>query len=126
MVTITDDVQGVANRLAEIDSSIRLRYSEAGEYWVVYVMPPGEEEGSGYVLTTSQDLDMRLAERVAEVYWKYRQPGYSLSAEIDANDEAAKKQADHEFTEHNGEMYERLAHAIRKDLGYKSRAFFTK
>ena len=123
MVTITDDVQGVANRLAEIDPNLRLRYSEAGEYFVVYCKPPEWEEGDGYVVTTAQDLDMRLAERVAEVYWKQRQPGFSLADELDANDKAVDAEADHQFTESAGEHYERLAHALRKDLGYKGRIF---
>jgi hypothetical protein len=123
MVTIDDDVQGVANRLAEIDENLRLRYSEAGEYWVVYAKPPGEEEGNGYVVTTSQELDMRLAQRVEEVYWKHRQPGYSLSAEIEANHDAADKAKQHEFTERAGEMYERLAFALRKDLGVQNRVY---
>lgn len=123
MVQVDDDVQGVANRLAEIDENLRLRYSMAGEYWVVYFKPPNEEEGNGYVVTTAQEIDMRLAERVAEVFYKYRQPGYSLSAELDANDKAADEARDKAFTESAGEMYERLAHAIRKDLGTTNRIF---
>jgi hypothetical protein len=123
MVTIDNDVQGVANALHEIDHHLRLRYSEAGEYWVVYFKPDEGDEGDGYLLTTAQDLDHRLVKRVEEVYWKHRQPGYSVGEEMNANDAAADAEADRKFTEEAGELYEKLAHAMRKDLDVQSRIF---
>lgn len=123
-VEVGDDVQGVANALHEIDPHIRLRYSEAGEYFVVYWSenPHMAEEDGGenttYLIFTAQDLDHRIVHRMAEVYWKCNKPGYSFADELDKQEAEAKKQKDHEFTERNGENYERLAHALRKELGY--------
>ena len=134
MVTIADDVQGVVNALSQLDPHLRVRYSEAGGYFVVYwTADPSkaeEEDHEGnttYLVTTAQDLDHRLVQRVEEVYWKHRQPGYSVAKEQDEIDRKAERDNEHAFTEQRGEMYERLAYAMRRDLGYdKGRVFITK
>lgn len=118
MVEIDDDVQGIANALHEIDHHIRLRYSEAGAYFVVYWKPDEGDEGDGYLITTAQDLDHRIVHRVQEIYHRCNQPGYSYSDELDKLDAKAKKDKEHAFSEEHGEMYERMAYALRHDLGY--------
>jgi hypothetical protein len=124
MVLIENDVQGVANSLAEIDPHLRLRFSEAGEYFVVYWKPDDEPEGNGELVTTALDLDMRIVELVRELYWKAKQPGYSFADELAAEQERRQAVEGAKFTEEHGEMFERLAHAMRKDLGYdKGRVF---
>lgn len=124
MIAIENDVQGVANGLAEIDPRLRLRFSEAGGYFVVYYKPDGAEEGDGDLITTAQELDWRIVSLVRELYWKAQQPGYSFAAELDKADAEEQRRKDHEFTERHGEMYERLAHAFRKDRGFdKLRAY---
>ena len=124
MVEIDDDVQGVANALSEIDTHLRLRYSEAGGYWVVYWLPEEWEEGDGYLITTAQDLDHRLVHHMRQVVHRCQQPGYSLAGELDDADAKAEAEAEHAFAEQNGEMLERMAHAMREDRGYNKTRIF--
>lgn len=122
MVAIDDDVSGVAAGLHAIDHHLRLRYSEAGGYFVVYWKPDGEataeEGGGGYLVTTAQECDQRIVKRVQEVYYRCTRPGYSLAEEIDKQDAKAKKAASDAWSERHGEMFERMAFAMRHDLGY--------
>jgi hypothetical protein len=127
LIPVMDDVQGVANALNQIDHHLRLRYSEIGEYWVVYWLPDEGEEGDGYLITTAQELDHRLVHHVGEVYKRCQEPDYSLGEELDRLDAEDKKRKDHEFTECHGEMYEQMAYAMRHDLGYdKNRIYVPK
>jgi hypothetical protein len=121
LVEITDDVQGIANALAQIDHHLSLRYSETGEYWVVYWRPEGSEYGDGDLITTTTELDHRLVKRIEFLYWQARQPGYSFADEVEAQDAAAEREREHQFSERVGEIGERLAHALRKDLQVKSK-----
>ena len=121
MVEVEDDVQNVVNDLARINHHFRVRWSEAGQYFVVYWKPDHEEEGSGYLVTTAQELDGRLVRLVEQIHYRViNDPDYDLGAEIEANHDAADAERDRQFTEQAGEMYERLAHALRQDLGVKN------
>lgn len=125
LVEVTSDVQGVANGLHEIDHHIRLRFSEAGGYFVVYWKPDGSEEGDGYQIFTANELDHRIVHKMREVYHRCQQPGYSLADELEREESKAKREAEHNWEEQMGEVFQRLGHAMRKDLGYaKGSAFF--
>ncbi len=121
---IDDDVQSVANGLAAIDHRIRLRFSEAGGYYVVYWLPDEWEEGDGYLIFTAQDLDQRIVKHMQEVYWSCQQDNYSFADELERAQATAKKEKDHAWDEKAGEMHERLAHALREDAGYNKRRAF--
>src|SRR5690348_13526446 len=86
LIPIEDDVQGIANALNEIDHHFRLRYSEAGHYFVVYWKGDDEPEGDGYLVTTATELDHRLVNRVGEVYKRCQERNYSLADELDRLD----------------------------------------
>jgi len=124
MDPISDDVQGVANALHAIDPHIRLRFSEAGNYFVVYGIsdPNLADEDDGdcetWLITTAQELDHRIVKRVEKVYHDALKQGFSLAKQLDDIDAKAERENEHAWTERNGEMYERMAHALRKDLGY--------
>ena len=123
MITITEDVANVAVDLKKIDPRLHLRYSEKGGYFVVYTREDHEPEGTGHMVGTYQELDQRIVKDIQETYWKWRQPGYSLADELDKMDEKAEKEADHQHYEQTGEAAERLAFALRKDLGQKDQIF---
>lgn len=121
MIVIDDDVLGVARQLKEVDESLCLRYAEAGGYFVVY--QESEDGTEQHLVLTSQELNPQVVERVRQI----SSPGYDYVAELDKQDAAAERARDHAFREKTGDVAERLAFAVRKDLGQVSdRAFVTK
>ncbi len=124
MIQVDDDVQNVANDLRDIDPHLRLRYSEAGEYWVVYWCPDGGEDGDGYLVTTAQELDQRVVTQVRKIHHGVLNDTYKLSEEIERLDAVAKAEEEHAFTERMGDTYERLAHALREGTGRGKRRIY--
>lgn len=118
MIEIDNDVGNVAQSLRDIDSHICLRFSEAGGYFVAYWRPSEWDEGEGYLITTAQDCDHRLVKRVEDIYAKCKQPGYSFATELEKVEAEGKREREHKQREESGEALEKLAHAMRADLGY--------
>lgn len=124
MVAIEDDVQNVVNDLNKIDPHLRVRYSERGEYFVVYWKPDEALPGDGELVTTAQELDQRIVRLVERLYYEATQPGYSFADELEKQEAKDRREREHEEAELRGEALERLAHAMRKDAGYTdSKAF---
>lgn len=116
-VGIADDVLGIARQLKEIDSSLRLEYDPGEDFFIVFqrrILPDGSEQDS--LVLTAQTLDGRVLNRVREI----ASPGYDFIADMDRRDDAAERRRRHEFAESVGPVAERLAHALRKDLGLDS------
>lgn len=112
-IAIDADVGSVAVQIKEIavdrGIDLRLRCSEVtGVFKVVQVIDDEEQ-----LVTTAQELDGRLVERVRQV----TSPSYDLAGELDKIDDAADRQFWGDQREKVEEVGERLAHAIRKDLG---------
>lgn len=124
MVEIHSDVTEVAQRLVEIDPSLRLRFSEAQGVFVVFEVqqrPDGSEEE--HLVTTSRECDQRLVNRILEL----SDPAYDFAGELERLEEQAEKDNEHAYRERTGETVERLRHAMRKDLGINTdRAFIPK
>lgn len=115
MVTIENDVGNIVAQIKAINDSLRVRWSEAGEYFVVYhVYPSGKEE----LLTTAQELDGRLVKRIQKV----TSGDYNYLEELDKLEAAKEAESDAKFKEQIGEYGERLGHALRKDLGIQTDA----
>lgn len=113
-VTIVDDVGGVAADLQRIDPSLRLRWNELGEYFVVYqVMDNGDEK----LVLTALELDPRIVERVEQI----ASPLYDYGAEVERLDAQAERDSEHRFHERVGPLGEIAAHALRKDLEERSK-----
>lgn len=121
MHLIDADAGGVVARMQRIDPGLRLRYSEAGDYYVVYWTDGEKEE----LVATYQELDQRIAEDLERIEHMQRQPGYSYAEELDKKDAEAKKKAEQAQSEALGDAGEKLAHAIRKDKGVP-RVFISK
>lgn len=113
MIAIDEDVLDIAMRLQEIDDSLRLRWSESGEYFVVYQLIGDGEK----LVLTSTELTPQIIERVRKI----AHPEYDFGAELDQMDAQAEKDKDHRFHEQVGERGEVLAHALRKDLQAKNK-----
>jgi len=123
MIQVDDDVQNVVNDICAIDDTLRVRFSDAAEYWVVYQEVPVPEGGTKEKLvTTSRTLDPRLVKRIEKV----AHPAYDFTKELDKQDRAAESAQEHAFEEKVGEAGEKLAHALRRDTGAKRRAFVPK
>jgi predicted restriction endonuclease len=118
---ITQDAGGIAQRLREIDHRLHLRYSELGEYYVVYAREDDQPEGTGYMVATYQTLDARIIKDIERIKWLNEQPGYSYADELEKKNEEAEAKREHDFSEKIKENAEELAWAIRKDLGDQGR-----
>ena len=119
LIPVDDDVQNVANGLRDIDSHFRLRFSERGQYFVVYWQPDGAGPGDGYLVTTAKELDQRIVKRVEQIHYRVlNDPTYNVAAEADRLEAEAKEHAEYERQQEMAEKHEKLHHAMRKDLGY--------
>jgi hypothetical protein len=121
LVEIDPGLQDIANDLARIDPNLRLRYSEAGEYFCVFYEP---EHGDGYLIFTAQELDQRIVKRMEEVYFRCNQPGYSFADDLEQAEAKNDREADHAWREKNGELMEKLAWALRHDSNRSQHRIF--
>ena len=111
---VTQDVQNVATDLATIDASLKLAFDPYADCFIVYqdVYGPDGEVMSEHLVTTAQDCDQRLVNRVREI----SQPGYDLGREIEKVEAQVERAKEHDRRERTGEAHEALAFALRKDL----------
>lgn len=110
-ITIDNDVGGIVKQIRDINPDLHVRFSELGEYFVVYYRDPLTNDE--HLLTTAQELDGRLVKRVARV----TSGNYDYLAELARLDSAAAAEKNARIKEQIGDSAERLAHALRKDLG---------
>lgn len=123
---ITEDAGGIAQRLKEIDPRLHLRYSEAGQYYVVYAREEHEPEGTGYMVATYQELDGRILKDIERIKWLNEQPTYSFADELEKKNKEAEAKRDAAFSEQIAMNAEELAFAMRKDLGMKTKIAVSK
>jgi gas vesicle protein len=110
-VVITNDVGDVARQIKEISSDLELHYNETADYFVVIQ----KHENGEHLVTTAQDLDGRIVERVKQI----TNPQYNFDIEAAKVEKEAKENMEKQRKEHIGEIGERLAHGFRKDLNIK-------
>ena len=108
---VEDDVCNVVRDLQELDPSFRVRFSEAGNYFVVYQVIDGEKE---HLVTTTTELDQRLVKRMREI----TDPSYDYSAELEKLEDKADAEKQKQMDETMEQAGERISHAIRKDMGF--------
>lgn len=113
-IVVDDDVQGVANDLHQIDPGLRLEYEPFEDVWVVkYVHLTADGEVRERLVSTFQECDQRIVARMREI----NRPGYDFPAELDRLEREAEAQRDYEFGQKVGPIGEKLAWALRQDLG---------
>jgi hypothetical protein len=115
-VLVEEDVLDIARRLTLIDDSLSLHWNENGEYFVVVQT---DRDGREHLVTTAQELDGRLLDRILQLV----HPSYDLAGELDRLDAESERAADWRFREKTGAVAEKLAHALRKDVEAKNRVF---
>ena len=114
VVTIDDDVAGIAAQIREIDEHLVLRYAPQEEYFVVehhQAMPDGSMHEQ--LVLTSTVCGQHIVDRLREI----SSPSYDYAAEIERVEDEAKEAEEERFSERRRDVLERLAHAIRKDTG---------
>src|SRR5580704_855797 len=132
LVTITADAGGVADAIERLDPCLRLRYSEASDCWVVYRVHrhgwpcrDDDPERTEELVLTAQDCDQRIVKRLEFIDSQGRS-GYDYAAELEKSALRARDLARRDRMERAGDVAERAAHALRKDLGlgsYRGRIF---
>jgi hypothetical protein len=117
--------------LKAIDSTLGVRFVDGEQPYFAVVQdlefPDGRTEQ--HLVTTAQayptsfgtftGLDGRVLERVREI----TSPGYDFAAEAEKSRLEYESSRRAKREDQLGEMGERAAHAIRKDLGVKTKAF---
>jgi hypothetical protein len=116
LVTVDDDVLGIAQDLKKIDDKLHLRWSEAGEYFVIYEV---SEDGNEHLVLTSQDLNPAVLDRVRQV----SHSSYNYAEELDRLDAQVDRDFAYGQRQRFGEISELLSFAVRKDLGVQSRVY---
>jgi hypothetical protein len=119
-VAIDADVGSVVAQLREIDERLHVFYVPDQAFFSVELHTP-RADGSvdEHFVGAYESLDGRVVQRIREI----TRPGYDLGAELERIDREAQAQADHRHREQTGEIAERVAHAVRQDLGVRSKAF---
>lgn len=114
LVAIGNDVQNVANDLHEIDAGFRLRFDPGEE---VYLLSHERMNPDGSVsedfVSSFETCDQRIVQRAREI----SRPGYDYVGELERADRAAERAADAAMSEKIGPHAEKLAWALRQDLG---------
>lgn len=131
LVTITADAGGVADSIRRLDPCLRLRYSESAACFVVYRVhrhgqpcADDDPERTEELVLTAQECDQRIVARL-ELIDSHGRGGYDYVREVEHAAVEARDRQRAEFHEQTGETAERVAHAVRRDLGerYRGRAF---
>jgi hypothetical protein len=131
LVTITADAGGVAEGIRRLDACLRLRYSEAGDCWIVYRVhrngepcPDDDPERTEELVLTAQECDHRIVDRLEFIDSEGR-GGYDYAKALEQGRKDRERQERGAFRERIGETAELAAHALRKDLGerYRGRTF---
>jgi uncharacterized protein (UPF0297 family) len=119
-VAIHADVGSVVAQLREIDDRLHVFYVPDQAFFSVELHTP-RADGlvDEHLVGAYESLDGRVVQRIRQI----TRPGYDLGAELERIDREAQARADHRHSEQTGEIAERVAHAVRKDLGVRSKAF---
>lgn len=126
IVEIEPAVSEVAKQIHEINPELKLRFSEAGECWIVYQERRRSVDGkllSKHVVTTwdanEGPVDSGLVERVRRI----SAPDYDAAAEMEKIEAEYRRDRERRDADRLGELATRVHHGLRKDLGAKGRIF---
>lgn len=132
MLLISSDAGGVADELRRIDRHLKVRFAENGRppFWAVYY--ESDDGRETYLVTTAQahqtmggiwtGLDHRIVERVRKADGHSR-GGEDYAKALEAHNKRVREGKRQEFRDQVSQTGEMAVHALRKDLGIKSRIF---
>jgi len=126
LVPVENDVFHVVDRLKRIDPNLHLSYHKTDK---VFVLEWRGVNDQGQMVEdfvgAYTELDARIVHLIERLAAKENRNRYILSRELDALDAQREREAMHAHEERMGPAAEQLAHALRKDLGVKSRAYMS-
>lgn len=114
LVEIDQDVLDVCARIRQIDPSLGIEYSKGRELFRVFEIGP---DGRKRTVFWTPELTADIPDFVQ------RLGSTDYVSEMERMDRQAERDAAHAHLEKFGPLHERLAHAVRKDVGFKGRAF---
>lgn len=135
-VIVDADVGGIAKQLKDWDPCLRLRVpreTKTGQLYVVYRLHRNgqpcrddDPERTEEFVTSAEECDQRLVDKVMMIDPEGR-GGYDFVKEVERNQQRAEQDRSKRVREKLEEHGDKLAWAIRKDLGarYQGRAFIT-
>jgi hypothetical protein len=126
LVPVEADVFGVAERLKRIDPGLKLSFNKKEEVFVLewHGLNDKAELVEEFVGAYTE-LDGRLVNLVERLAARENRNRYELAKELDRLDAERDREHAHEQYEKVGPIAEGLAHALRKDLGIKNRAYMS-
>ncbi len=110
------DLFDMVRRIKEIDPSLSVHWNDDGEYFEIRELCP---DGKERMVLTTTELDQRLLDHLRKI----GSPDWNVADEIDKHEDQREKAVDHATHERVGDIGERMAHALRKDLQYQGRIF---
>ena len=121
-VLIESDVGNIALDLKNLDSSLRLRVTESGGFVVYQHIDNSDGSYKEHLVLTAKELDARIIDRVRKIM----HPSYNYVKELDKLDDIADAKKEYDADQVIGEHGQRIAHALRKDLGIEHDAARTR
>lgn len=125
MVPVHDDVLGVIERLQRIDRGLKMFYDINQEIFVLYHEGLNEQ---GHLVESFVGAYRELDQRVVNLIERIDSQGrgrQDLATELGRLEAEKDAENARDRLERVGPMAEKLQHAIRRDLGMKSRAFMS-
>lgn len=114
LVEIDQDVLDVCARIREVDTSLGVEWSDSANLFRVYELcADGKKRTVFWTPELTADLPDYLRQLSKTDY----------VTEMERRDRKAERDKDHDHLERWGGRHERLAHAVRKDVGYKGKVF---
>lgn len=129
MIEISDDIGNVAADLKAIDRHLKVRFAEAGRppFWAVY--HESDDGRETHLVLTRQAYQNRsgvwegLSQEVVDRVMEIGHSSYDYVAEVEKQNQRAEQIKRAHRRGRFEEIGEVAAHALRKDLGVKDRAF---
>ena len=126
LVPVESDVFHVVDRLKRIDPGLKLSFHKAKEVFVLRWEGLNDKgELVNDFVGAYTELDPRLVHLIERLAARENRNRYDLNAELEKLEAEKDREFQHEQDERLGPAAEQLAHALRKDLGVKNRAFMS-
>jgi hypothetical protein len=104
----------------DIDKRLHVKYNFRFDFFVLFAKEQTRQGETEYLVKTFTKLDNRIVERVREI----SHPSYDFVKEGDDLEKQRDDEKLYKIRQTIGNTAEQLAHALRKDLGVKTHAFF--